>query len=226
MVGEGATGAPGTIPGWWFIIILRSRSIEATRGIPVACSALGSAPWFAVAAACAAAARFCCDPTCAMFEKNCSNSACDGVLPRRHKLPTMSSTEAVRSNGIASEAFFNANVFHACARGHQLTYVRRSEPSNALSHPSHACEHGDRGGDLGSRAEVRAGDGRVALNSQEKKSRQKPNAFHLRPHEHLKILTRHAVRSFLILNSELVMVYRPLFLGPIRGHPRSAQFCG
>ena len=93
-------------PGWWFIIILRNRSMDATRGSPFPISVPGSAPWFAVAAACAAATRFCCDPTCAMLLKNCSNSACDGVRPKRHRLPTMSSTEALRSFGFACGVLF------------------------------------------------------------------------------------------------------------------------
>ena len=63
MVGMGlAVGEPAApTPAAWFIIIFRSKSIDATRGIPAAAAAASpvSAPLFAVAAACAAAARFC-----------------------------------------------------------------------------------------------------------------------------------------------------------------------
>lgn len=111
MPGMVPTVAPGTPMGipCWFIIILRKKSIEATRGIPAAAAAAPSAAAASVAApaaapaawACAAAAaRFCCDPTWAMLLKNCSNSAWDGVRPNRHRLPTMSSTLAVRSIGM------------------------------------------------------------------------------------------------------------------------------
>ena len=37
-----------------------------------------------------------------MLLKNVSNSACDGVRPSRHRLPTMSSTLAVRSIGMVN----------------------------------------------------------------------------------------------------------------------------
>jgi hypothetical protein len=87
----------------WFIISFRRKSMEATRGMPPSAfvaspSAVAAVGKPACACAMVAAARFCWDPTLAILLKNISNSAWLGVRPNRHRLPTMSSTLAVRSN--------------------------------------------------------------------------------------------------------------------------------
>ena len=149
MVGMGlAVGEPAApTPAAWFIVIFRSKSIDATRGIPAAAAAASpvSAPLFAVAAACAAAARFCCDPTCAMLLKNCSNSACEGVRPRRHRLPTISSTLAVRSIGERCVRFFRTTT---TTRERARTHTRRSRPHRARRDATRARgpTRGDSGG--------------------------------------------------------------------------------
>ena len=148
----------------WFIIIFRSKSIDATRGIPAAAAAASpvSAPLFAVAAACAAAARFCCDPTCAMLLKNCSNSACEGVRPRRHRLPTISSTLAVRSIGERCVRLFRTTT--TTTRRRARIHTRRSRPHRARRDATRArrTARGDSGGVSSSARDVCRRGGRAS----------------------------------------------------------------